>query len=87
MFASPAFTRHAQIGVTPQSYVAWNGGAMFVPVGHANNGLAMTAGGLSTPDALAGRFVHSVPVSYSRPNAQVRPHNVGVAITPAGSVK
>ncbi len=87
MFASPAFTQNAWVRTVPQNYAAMNRGDMFVPVGQANNLVAMAAGALVTPGNLAGRQVHSTPVSYAQPNANVRPRNVGIAITPVGRVQ
>ena len=87
MFASPAFTQNGSVRAVQQNYRALNRGDMFVPRGRAGNKLAMMAGAQVTPSALAGRQVHSVPVSYATPNANVRPRNIGIAITPQGSVQ
>ena len=78
--------QNASVSVTPQNYAAYQGGSMFFPVGVVSNAEAMFAGAMATPSLNAGRQVHSVPVTYARPNAQVRPMSLPVAITPLGSV-
>lgn len=84
-FASPAFTQAAYPAFVPQSYVAYNGGAMFVPSGGIATAVMMAAGMQATPGALGGRQVRPVPVSYVRPNARARVRQAGM-VTPAAQV-
>ena len=72
-------TQHfAGVKLTPQDFQAMNRGDMFFPSVSVNAGIPL--GIMASPYMGQPMNVHSIPVTYLRPNANTRTHNsIGMA--------